>query len=405
MNPQFSWHVRWSRRVFTRTVICVWWCIVLGAVPARGQTPPYRTLSEAGAGFFGQGREALAPDSVDTVRIGLTGPERTPQGRHLRCGVALAIEEANARGGYRGLKAYEIVFRPDDGPWGTAAKQVVRLTYEDEVWAILGSLDGGHAHLAELIAAKAWIPVVTPCASDRTIDYANVPWMFRCTPDDGQQAVALVRYVRDQGFKRTIALTAGERESRRGWERLQDAARGERHRFALHVEFDPHDPIAVLPRLVNAAGDSFIIWGDPEGVVPLIRALRGLGIDAPVLGPSLLATPELADGARGLGEIVVVAPFNLGRDSRELREFNRRYVQLTGVPPSPVALYAYDATRMVQAAIEKAGLNRARIRDELARMSFTGLVGEIRFDDLGGNPAQPTLVAPRSGEWAPLGGR
>ena len=392
--------MRWSRQVPLGICLCALLWPTLNT-PALCKTDPYRVLSEAGAGFFGYGREARAPDTLTTVRIGLTGPENSVRGRHLRLGVALAVEEANNRGGYGGLP-YEVIFRPDDGPWGIAAKQVVRLTYEDEVWTILGSLDSHHAHLAELIAAKAWIPVITPYASDRTVDYANVPWVFRCVPDDGRQARALVRYAREHRYNRIIVLSEGERESRIGWERLLDAARQERHHFAMHIEYDPYDPTAVRPRLQRATADAFIIWGHPEGVLSLIRVIRELGNDAPVLGPTLLAVPEFAGRASGLGDIVVVAPYDLSRDDRELRAFHRRYADYAGIPPSPVALYAYDATRMVQSAIEKAGLNRARIRDELAAISFDGIAGKIHFDDLGGNSAEPVLMALRQGKWVRL---
>jgi branched-chain amino acid transport system substrate-binding protein len=389
--------MRWFRRILPGIALLVFiWPILYGS--ASGQTVPYRVLSEAGAGFFGYGREYPEPDALSTVRIGLTGPAKTKEGRHLRYGVALAVEEANSRGGYHGIP-FEVVFRPDDGPWGIAAKQVVHLTYEDEVWTILGALDGHHAHLAELIAAKAWIPVITPCASDLTIDYANVPWVFRCAPDDGRQARALVRYARQQQYERIIVLTEGDRESRIGWERLRDAVRHEQHHFAMHIEYDPYSPTAVVPRLHNMNADAFIIWGNPEGVLPLINAIRERGIATPVLGPALLATPEFAEEARGLGDIVVAAPYDMSRENHELRDFYRRYTEYAGMSPSPVALYAYDATRMIQNAVEKAGLNRARIRDELAGMSFDGLVGKIHFNDLGGNPTEPVLMTLRLGKW------
>lgn len=390
-------HMRWLRRMLPCIAMLVLlWPILYDS--ALGQTVPYRVLSDAGAGFFGCGREYQAPDTITTVRIGLTGPERTKEGRHLWYGVALAVEESNSRGGYRGIP-FEVVFRPDDGPWGVAAKQVVHMTYEDEVWAIIGALDGHHAHLAELIAAKAWIPVITPCAADLTIDYANVPWVFRCAPDDGRQALALVRYAGQHGYERLIVLTEGDRESRTGWERLRDASRREGRRFAMHVEYDPHNPASVVPRLQSITADAYIIWGQPDGVLPLIKAMRERGIAVPVLGPALLATPEFAGEARALGDIVVAAPYDMSREDHELKDFFRRYTEYAGMAPSPVALYAYDAARMIQSAVERAGLNRTRIRDELSGMSFDGLVGEIRFNDLGGNPAEPVLMALRMGEW------
>ena len=392
-----------NRRILTVQILSLA-LLLLAASPGFGQTIPYRTFSEAGAAFYGHGRELEAPPDLRSVRIGLIGPEKGRAGMHLKNGTAMAVKEANTQGGYRGLP-FEVVFRPNDGPWGMGAKQAVRLTYEDEVWAILGALDGHHAHLAELIAAKAWIPVVTPSASDLTIDYANVPWVFRCMPDDAQQAGMLVRHAGRRGYKRTVVLSEGERESRNGWERLLDASQRERFPFILHVEYDPLHPTTILPRLQHVELDALIIWGRPESVLPLIHALRKMGITAPVLGPSLLATPSFAEEARGLQDITVVAPYDMSRDDPDRIDFYQAYVQHTGLPPSPIAIYAYDATRMIIQAIGRAGLNRTRIRDELAHMSFDGLAGAIQFDTLGGNRAEPVLMTCTAGEWVCLASR
>jgi ABC-type branched-subunit amino acid transport system substrate-binding protein len=44
-------------------------------------------------------------------------------------------------------------------------------------------------------------------------------------------------------------------------------------------------------------------------------------------------------------------------------------------------------------------LNRARIRDALARISFDGITGKIEFDSLRGNVAAPILMTVKSGRW------
>jgi len=374
-------------------------------------TAPYSDFSNAGAEFHGHGREEGEPDKLKSVRVGLMGPEKTPEGKQLQNGVALAIKQANARGGYHGVP-YEIIFRPDDGPWGMAAKQVVRLTYDDEVWAILGGLDGHRTHLAELISAKAWIPIITPTASDLTIDYANVPWVFRCMPSDAQQAQTLLKYARERGYKNLIVLTEGQREAHTGFLRLNEVARRMRYQISMHIEYNPHNPTAILPRLKNIAIDAIIIWGHTDSALPLLIALREDGITAPVLAPAILATPEVAEKLPATGEFIVAAPCDLSRfrknpestnksqeDDVLVLTFMQQYQKRTGTFPSPIALFAYDATRMVIAAIERAGLNRAKIRDELSRISFDGITGTIHFDSLGGNPAQPVLMTLRAGQW------
>lgn len=365
------------------------------------QITPYNDFSDDGVDFYGHGRELDEPKNLTAVYIGLMGPNNTPAGKQLQNGVAFAIEEANAKGAYRGIP-YKVIFRSDDGPWGIAAKQVVRLTYEDRVWVIIGALEGHQAHLAELISAKAWIPIITPGAIDRSIDYANVPWIFRCMPDDSRQASALLRCVRDRGYKHLVVLTAAQREAYTGFLRLKEVANRERYPIARHMEYVSHNPTAIIPRLHNIAMDALLIWGNPKSVLPLLRGLRRANINVPVFLPSLLATPEIFQKSETLGNIIVAAPFDLSRDDAPILTFRQKYQQRTKGLPSPIAFFAYDATRMVITAIERAGLNRARIRDELARLSFDGITGKIHFDSLGGNPAEPILMTVQNKQWVRL---
>jgi ABC-type branched-subunit amino acid transport system substrate-binding protein len=361
---------------------------------------PYFDFSDAGSEFYGHGRE-LGEPPVRTVRIGVMGPEKTPEGEQLRNGVEIALEEANEKGGYRGIP-YEMVFRPDDGPWGTASKQVVRLAYDDKVWTIIGGLDGHHTHLAELVVAKAWVPVVTPCAVDFTIDYANVPWVFRCMPDDSRQAELLLELARRRGYRRIVVLTEIGREAYVGFSRLREISWHKRYPLSLHLQYPSYDPELILPRLEGIPIDAVIIWGKGSSAIRLLQALRKRGITVPVLGSSSLATPEVARSAPPVGELIVVAPCDLSRDDAEFLNFKRKFKERTGKAPSPIALFAYDAARLVIRAIEKAGLNRARIRDELAGTSFSGVTGRISFDSLGGNRSEPILMSLKEGRWVRL---
>lgn len=381
-----------------RLVCCAAFLLMALATDQATGEEFYQDLSKKGVEFYGPGRELEAPDSLSAVRLGLTGPSKGVAGAQLRQGVELALEEANAAGGYRGLP-YEIVFRSDDGQWGVVAQQVVRLAYEDRVWAVIGSLDGERAHAAELVAAKLWVPVVTPGAGDLTIDYANVPWMFRLMPDDRSQADLLLGEAQRNDWKRLVLVTEGKRDARLASERLFEAARDHGQPIALHVEYNPYAPSEVLPRLMRAEGDALLVWGRPEGAVELIAGLRREGLSVPVLVPSLMVLPEVAARGDALGELLGAAPVDLDADYPSLQQFRTRFLQQTGSPPSYIAAFAYEAARMVVTAVERVGLNRARIRDELARMRYAGLTGEVAFNSLGGNRRQPLLVLLRDRRW------
>lgn len=369
-------------------------------IPQIGWTEekPYQDFSQKGAGFYGPGRELEPPDTLSAVRLGLVGPSRTQAGVELQQGVALAVEEVNAAGGYRGLQ-YQVVFRPDDGPWGVVAQQVIRLILEDEVWAVIGSLDGERAHAAELVAAKLWTPVITPGAGDLTIDYANVPWVFRLLPDDRAQADLLLAAARERGWKRLALATEGTRDGRTAGERLLEAARDQGLSLVLHVEYNPYNPQEIAPRLAQVAVDALVVWGRPVGGTPLIAELRRQGVLAPVLVPSPMVLPEVAAQGGALGEVLGANPLDLEAEDPGIQSFCQRYRERTGEAPSYIAAYAYEATRLAIAAIERAGLNRARIRDELARIRYDGLIGQVSFDGLGGYRRPPLLVSLYQGRW------
>jgi branched-chain amino acid transport system substrate-binding protein len=338
---------------------------------------------------------------LTSVRIGVLGPEKDAEGLQMRIGIRMALDEMNRSGGYRGIP-YEMVFRPDDGPWGMAAKQVVDLAYEDKVWTIIGGLDGLRTHIAELVVSKAWVPVVTPSASDASIDYANVPWVFRCAPADSRQAELLLDFAGKQGYKHVVALTEAQRDGYTGFLRLREATGRMNVHLDAHLQFPTGSPEAVVPRLLGIDSDVLIIWGSPGPSLALLRAIRAAGIKIPVLGPASLASGQIGADSLWVGELVVAAPYDLGRQDREMIEFSSRFKDLTGMLPTPVALLSYDATLLVAKAIGTAGLNRMRIRDELARISYDGIAGKTEFNSLRGNTREPVMLTLKNGRWQHL---
>jgi len=381
----------------------MWLWLFLTVLPLMAHAPqkPYFDFGTAGSGFYGPGRELPDPVDLKSVRIGVLGPGKDAEGLQMRTGVRMALDEMNRRGGYKGIP-YEMVFRPDDGPWGMAAKQVVDFAYEDKVWTIIGGLDGSRTHIAELVVSKAWVPVVTPSASDTSIDYANVPWVFRCAPADSRQAELLLDFARRHGYRHVVALTEAQRDGYTGFLRLQEATGREHVHLDAHLQFPPGSPEAVVPRIVSIDSDALIIWGSPGPSLTLLRAIRAAGVKTPVLGPASLASAEITADSAGIGDLVVAAPYDLSRQDPELAEFSARFQHLAGTPPTPIALLSYDAALLVTKAVGAAGLNRMRIRDELARMSYDGIALKTQFNSLRGNIAEPVLLTFRNGRWEHL---
>jgi len=120
-----------------------------------------------------------------TLNIGLLIPDQ--KSIAAKQGAQLAIAHANQYGGFSGKK-FQLVTRSVEGLWGAGSLQSVNLIFDNHVLAIIGSLDGRNAHLAEQVATKTKITYIETFATDMTLSYAFVPWFFRVVQDDRHQA-------------------------------------------------------------------------------------------------------------------------------------------------------------------------------------------------------------------------
>ena len=79
-----------------------------------------------------------------------------------------------------------------------------------------------------------------------------------------------------------------------------------------------------------------------------------------------------------------VSIFDDTRTDQPWIDFRRRYVRRFDEIPDADAVYSYDATRLLLAAINQAGHNRQQLRKALLRrrsMSISGIAGTMQLDE------------------------
>ena len=78
--------------------------------------------------------------------------------------------------------------------------------------------------------------------------------------------------------------------------------------------------------------------------------------------------------------------------------FENKFTSRFGCRPDYLAAHTYDTVNLLVAAIRKAGLNRARIRDAVRELSpWAGVTGTIKWDTLGGNSRTVQLGTVKAG--------
>ncbi len=169
--------------------------------------------------FYGAGREKSAPKDLKEVRIGFLGPLEGSAivllGKQMLNGSALAIEEANNKGGYNGIP-FKLMVHNDVGLWGAAANEVVAMN-DEKVWAWLGSIDDIVSHVALRATLKMEMMMVNTGDPDPTFTETNIPWCIRVISDDRQSGYALATYIFEKmKHDRVAVIRANNRYGRVG---------------------------------------------------------------------------------------------------------------------------------------------------------------------------------------------
>ncbi len=394
-----------------------------------GDTPeelmPYGKFTEPYKRFFlepneyrGYGRHIPEPEHVDSVKIGFLGPieatvsvatggasHEEQMGRKMLQGARLAIEHANARGGYRGSKTpYELVVRNDNGLWGASGNEIVDLAYKEHVWAILGTIDGANSHIAIRVALKAEVPMMNTGDTDPTFIETAIPWVCRNITDDRQMSYLLADYVFGTlGLTRVAALRANNRYGRMSIDEFRDAATRLGHPFLaeLNYQLGDTDFTPQLERIKTLEPEAVITWGDSEESALILAQMRAMGMEQLFIGSDRMVTPEFLE-ATGDGAFNVVAGYPYDPESGDPKQvaFVEQFTARFGEPPETYAAHAYDGMTQLIEAIERAGLNRALIRDELmAVTSWHGVTGEKVYDAICSNRSPALLAVVEDGAW------
>ena len=350
--------------------------------------------------YAGPGREQSPPADVKEVLIGYFGPSvpSDPRGGDMWNAACLAVEQANRSGGYNGLP-FRLVARWSDNPWGSGVTEVTRMVYVHKVWAVIGGIDGPSTHLAEQVVAKARLTLLSSASTDKTVNLANVPWMFSCLPADHLQAPVLAQAIASEvGDESFILVSAVDHDSHLFTVELTRSFIQHKLAPSYHFEFKPGSQKydGLVEKIVNAGAHTLILIADTQESAQIISAVRQKGFKGLIFGGPGMGRRSFLEQAGAAAEAVVFPM--LYTHSKGSESFDEIFTSRFGKQPDYLAAHTYDAVNLLIAAIRKAGLNRARIHDAVRSLSpWQGITGKIQWDPLGSNSRLVNLGTVRNG--------
>jgi ABC-type branched-subunit amino acid transport system substrate-binding protein len=369
--------------------------------------------------YTGPGRAIPEPDHVDSVKLGFIGPimstvsvatggksHEEPLGIKMLQGARLAIEQANARGGYLDRDVpFELVVSNDNGLWGASGNEIVKMAYKDKVWAILGTIDGANSHIAIRVALKAEVAMMNTGDTDPTFIETNIPWVFRCISDDRQMGYLLVDYLyRKENYERVGIIRASNRYGRFGVREIRDGSRRLGKPIAIEMAYHlgSDDFSLQLERLEQARVDAVVHWGNAEEGAKILKQMRRMGMDQPYFGCDRHVTDHFLEIAGEAAEGAIFGyPWNPWREDPRLDAFRQIFRKRFGTDPDTYAAHGYDGMNMLIWAVQVGGLNRAKIRDVLAYRSkpWPGVTGGIALSAALDDVGHVALARVEKGSW------
>jgi len=370
-------------------------------------------LALAGLGliFLGCGdAKKTAPYVVGGI-FSISGPA-SYLGEPERNSLEMVAEAINAQGGING-HPLKLVIYDDEGDVTKARLHVTKLAQEKDLLAVIGpSLT--HTSMAALeITQKAKLPLISCAAGSAiTAPAKDRVWVFKTAQTDQMAVDRIYQYLQKHNLKQVAILTVSTGFGVAGKEQLLTLASKYDIQVVAQEVFGEKDT-DMTPQLTKLRGtpaQAVICWGTGPAPALVAKNMKQLGITLPLVQSHGVASKKFIELAGDAGDGIILPAGKLAvwqqlpdtdQQKAVCKEYAEKYQAKFKVPESSFGGYAYDAFRMLNQALAKAGSDREKIRGELEGLkNFVGISGIFNMspeDHNGLSPAAFVMVKIQKG--------
>ena len=310
-------------------------------------------------------------------------------GEPERNSMELLAEQINAQGGVNG-HPIELIIYDTEGDATKALLNANKLIEKDNVLAIVGPSLSGTTLAVVPIAEKAQVPLIS-CAASVKITTPVRKWVFKTPQTDVMAVTKVYEYMQGQGIQKIAILTIGNAFGSSGRQQLLQQASDYGYKIVADERFGPKDTDMTpqLTKIRSLNPRAIICWGTNPGPAVIAKNMRQLGIEIPLYQSHGVASKkfiELAgEAANGImlptGKILVAGALpDTDPQKPTLLKYIADYEEKYKIAVSGFGGYSWDGLEILAQALEKAGADRAKIRDEVEKITgHVGMSGIFRF--------------------------
>lgn len=296
---------------------------------------------------------------------------------------------------------FEAIVVPPSAP-NADAEQAIEQAYafvrDPRVVAVIGHDNSAASLAASQIYNSAGLVQIAPTTTAPVYGEAG-PFSFRLVPSDTLQAEYLSRVRRHHFPDSRVAVVHVNDDYGRGLLRVLRPQLDSIVFESLYADPGDSADIALLSAGIIESRADVLMWlGRPGALGRLLGPLREALPDLTVVCADACDVPVVYSNADGRFTGIHFVRFtDPGAGDSAMSEFQRRYLEKTGVMASSQALLTYDAVSLVRAALRAGARSRGEVREYLqslgsGRAGFDGLTGRIEFD-ASGSFLRPYMLA------------
>lgn len=373
--------------------------------------------AETGGGGGGGGEDKVA-------KIGVIAPlsgDLSELGLGIQNSVDLAVKQANESGDFDGW-TLEIAPEDDEGKPDPARNAGTKLAGDEEVVAVVGTLNSSTGTTVQPVLDSAQIAMVSPANTNPSLTRGadpvenperTYPGYFRTCTTDAIQGPFAARYLHDDLGMKKVATIHDKKTYGQG---LVDAFTAEFEKLGGEIvaaeTINPDDAAysAVVSKIAPLGAEAVYYGGEYPQAGPLSQQMKSGGLEVPLMGgDGIYADGFLQQaGKSGEGDLAT----SVGAPTEDLESAQAFVEAYEGAGYAEgygaYGAYAYDAATAILEGLktsladaEDAKSARPSTIEAIGGVQFDGATGPVGFDEYGDAVTRVlTVYEVKDGDWA-----
>lgn len=303
-------------------------------------------------------------------------------------GVRLAAQEINQRPEKLLGRNLKIQTETEGSTFEATKSSIERIVADPRTVAVVGHRLSSIAVPASVMYERSQIVFLSSFATAQNLTGHGFQYVFRMSPNTSVMAAQLASVATTLGYKRIVVLYARDDLNRELAFLFEDAAINESIKLVKRSSFfeKENNYRSIISQFNNESFDAIFIAAPAEPTARMIKQIREMGLNQPILGNDSLNNIEFTNVIGGGVQNIIAPTLYRNNDISVLNQsFIQAYKNSYKTEPDYSAAQGYDSVMLLVTGIERAGSTLPPLLTSTLHYmpAWVGLTGLHAFDTSG----------------------